>query len=149
MLYTDRHEVRRSPDEPVALPPVPRPVRVSRRDCAQPAVPVCTAIGRALARFQLHPLDDALRIGHGVERLLHYLNTALYWRRCGRQRIRRPGYTPSGLLAAVQSLSPCLMGFLGFVLLAVPIYGQIYPSRCPFWRHSDPTRATGASRGTL
>jgi hypothetical protein len=46
------------------------------------------------------------------------------------------GYTgyggAAGVWAAASSLPPSLLGFLAFVLLAVPVYGQIYPKEVPF-----------------
>ena len=64
-----------------------------------------------------------------------YLSTALFYGG-GEADSASAGYVgyggPLGLLGAAQSLPLYLMAFLAFVLLAVPIYGQLYPKQVPF-----------------
>ena len=42
------------------------------------------------------------------------------------------GYTPAGLLTAVGATPPVFLAWLLFVLLAVPLYGQLFPKEVPF-----------------
>jgi hypothetical protein len=42
------------------------------------------------------------------------------------------GYTPASLLTAVGATPPVFLAWLLFVLLAVPLYGQLFPKEVPF-----------------
>ena len=54
----------------------------------------------------------------------------------GLTRVTQPtgyaGYSPSALATAVMAMPLPMLAFLGFVLVAVPLYGQLYPKQVPF-----------------
>jgi hypothetical protein len=61
-----------------------------------------------------------------------YLAYAFFGGAAGTASAGFAGYSLAGLAAAIGSLPLPLMAFLAFVLLAVPIFGQLYPKLVPF-----------------